>query len=286
MAGKPLKKAGSGAGPKAEGQSARNAAGKSNKINRKRLIPVSAVPRKEALAAMESGAWSDVDRRAKEEIARRHPPADLVTRAGEAADILEKEFPSAACALHFSTGLELLVATILSAQCTDARVNLVAPSLFRRYRTAAEYAESPPGELEEAIRSTGFFNNKAKSIRGCCRRLVEEHGGEVPREMEALSALPGVGRKTAGVVRANVFGLPGITVDTHFQRIMGRLGLSDDSDPERIEFDIGSLLPPERWSHFSHAVILHGRKTCGARKPDCAACALQGLCPSAGRFDL
>jgi len=252
---------------------------------KKRLIPLSDAPRREAMETMSGRAWKHVDRKAKEEIARRRPPADLVALACNAANILEKAFPKAGCALNYSTPLELLVATILSAQCTDVRVNLVTPALFERYPTAEDYAESPPGELEQAIRSTGFFNNKAKSIRACCRELVNTHRGEVPRDMETLSSLPGVGRKTAGVVRANAFGLPGITVDTHFQRIVARLGLTDDTDPERIEFDIGSLLPPERWSQFSHAVILHGRKTCKARRPDCASCPLQGVCPSAGMFD-
>lgn len=258
---------------------------KSKANNAKRLIPISDTPRPEATAAMKKGAWREVDAKAREEIARRRPPANLVKRARRVADILDKEFPKAECALHYTTALQLLVATILSAQCTDARVNIVTPALFKKFPTALDFAQSPPGELEEDIRTTGFFNNKAKSIRACCRQLVENHGGKVPRDMETLSSLPGVGRKTAAVVRANVFHLPGITVDTHVQRVSGRLRLTDDTDPQRIEFDIGSLLPPERWSQFSHATILHGRKTCSARRPDCAACPLQAVCPSAGTFD-
>lgn len=236
-------------------------------------------------ATLEGGAWGPVDVRMKDEVARRQPPRALNRRAEQIADVLDVHFPQARCALHYRTPLQLLLATILSAQCTDVRVNLVTPGLFAKYPAPEDFASAPPGELEQDIRSTGFFNNKAKSIRSCCCELIERHGGEVPVGMEELSALPGVGRKTASVVRANAFGLPGITVDTHFQRIMQRLGLTQEQDPERIEFDIGSLLPPERWSQFCHAVILHGRKTCKARKPDCAACPLQTLCPTAGQWE-
>jgi len=252
----------------------------------KRLIPlVDGAKAEAALAQLAGGAWDIVDTAAKREIARRRPSRELLARTAKIADILEREFPAAKCALNYQTPLQLLVATILSAQCTDARVNLVTPDLFAKYPTAADFAASPPGELEQDIRSTGFFNNKAASIRHCCREIDERFGGKVPREMEALSTLRGVGRKTAAVIRANAFGLPGITVDTHVQRVSGRIELSDDTDPVRIEFDLGSLLPPERWSQFSHALVLHGRKTCAARKPQCAACPLQTLCPSAGKFD-
>lgn len=232
-----------------------------------------------------SGDWSAVDARARAEAARRRPSAELQLRANRIADLLDHEYPGATCALTHKTPLQLLVATILSAQCTDARVNQVTPALFSRYRCAADFAMSPPGELEEAIRSTGFFNNKARAIRACCGELLEHHGGDVPREMELLAALPGVGRKTASVLRATAYGLPGITVDTHVHRLSRRLGLTDDEDAERIEFDLASLLPPERWSQFSHAVILHGRRICSARRPDCAGCCLQKECPSAGIFD-
>ncbi len=250
-----------------------------------RLIPLEDSPHPDILRAMEAQNWKYVDGLAKDQIARRRPPAELVARAAAIADILGREFPRAVTALDYRTPLEMLVATILSAQCTDARVNMVTPDLFKRYPTAADYAASPPGELEEAIRSTGFYNNKAKAIRSCCREIVETYGGVVPSEMEKLSSLHGVGRKTAAVVRANAFGLPGITVDTHVHRVARRLKLTDDTDPARIEFDLGSQLPPERWSQFSHALVLHGRKTCSARKPRCAACPIQELCPSAFRVE-
>lgn len=252
----------------------------------KRLIPLADEPSKKVLEGLQGGAWAKVDDRAKAELARRKVPKGLSVRAVKIAEVLAREFPDAKCALTFETPLQLLVATILSAQCTDARVNLVTPELFREYPDARSFAEAPEGELEAAIRPTGFFNNKAKSIRGCCKAIVENHGGEVPQTMEELSALPGVGRKTASVVRANCFGVPSITVDTHVTRIANRLGLTDDDDAERIEFDLQSLLPAETWSLFSHGVILHGRKTCQARKPNCGGCALAaaGLCPSAGAW--
>lgn len=253
----------------------------------RRLIPLSEdeAENRKRRQALAGEAWDAVDAKAKDEIARRRPAAELRRRAARIADVMEREFPGAVCALHYSTPLQLLVATILSAQCTDERVNLVTPALFRKYPEAADFAAALPGELEQDIRSTGFFNNKARSIRAACCELIERYGGEVPRTMEELAALPGVGRKTAAVIRANAFGLPGITVDTHVQRIAARLRLTDDTDPVRIEFDLGSLLPAGRWSQFSHAIVLHGRKTCKARKPACAACPLQTLCPSAGRFD-
>jgi endonuclease-3 len=175
----------------------------------------------------------------------------------------------------------LLVATILSAQCTDDRVNMVTPGLFKKYPTAVDLANAPEGELEKEIHSTGFFNNKAKSIRAACADIVERFKGKVPESMEDLLTLRGVARKTANVVRINCFGYPGLTVDTHFLRITKRLGLTAEEDQERVEAEVASLLPPDRWSHFCHAVILHGRKTCKARKPACDACPLVSLCPSA-----
>lgn len=250
-----------------------------------RLIPLSDRKSDGGMATGLAGDWSAVDARAREEASRRRPWTDLKRRANRIADILDSEYPGATCALAHRTPLELLVATILSAQCTDARVNQVTPALFSRYRRAEDFASSVPGELEEAIRSTGFFNNKARAIRACCGELLERHGGAVPREMELLSALPGVGRKTASVIRATAYGLPGITVDTHVHRLSRRLELTDDDDAERIEFDLASLLAPERWSLFSHGLIMHGRRICSARRPDCAGCCLQGECPSAGRFD-
>lgn len=175
------------------------------------------------------------------------------------------------------------MATILSAQCTDARVNQVTPALFARFPDAASLAASLPGALEETVRSTGFFNSKAKAIRGAARRIVEAHGGAVPRTMEELRALPGVGRKTANVVLGNAFGAPGgVVVDTHVGRLARRLGWSAQRDPEKVERDLNALVPREEWVFVSHALILHGRTVCPARKPRCAACPLEALCPKTG----
>lgn len=232
-----------------------------------------------------SPVWEHVDEALKKQIALRRPAKKLRDRAIKIADRLEVEFPSAFCALDFKTPLQLLVATILSAQCTDARVNQVTPELFKVYRNAKDFAYAPEGELEEAIRPTGFFNNKAKAIRGAARSIVEDFGGKVPSAMEDLLMLRGTARKTANVVRMHAFGLPGISVDTHFMRIMQRLGFTSESAPEKIEADAAALLPPERWTRFTDAVILHGRKTCQSRSPKCAACCLADLCPSAGTFE-
>lgn len=198
-------------------------------------------------------------------------------------DRLRRAHPDAHCELVHSTPLELLVATILSAQCTDKRVNLVTADLFRRYRTAEDYAAVPLAELEAAIQSTGFFRNKARNIRACCTKLVERHGGEVPASMEALTALDGVGRKTANVVLGNAFGMnEGVVVDTHVARLSGRLGLTRETPPEAIERDLMRLVPREQWAMFSHWLIWHGRRRCGARKPDCGGCELAALCPKVG----
>lgn len=228
-----------------------------------------------------SPLWEKVDERARREIASRRPPKPLRDRAAKIAGLLAGEFPGATCALHFNTPFELIVATILSAQCTDERVNKVTPRLFETYRTPAEYAASPPGELEELIRSTGFFNNKAKAIRAMAQTVVEDFGGEVPDAMEDLLTLRGTARKTANVVRMHAFGYPGISVDTHFTRITHRLELTGEKNPEKIEFDAAALLPPEEWTGFANRIILHGRKTCNARKPLCGQCRLSHLCPSA-----
>jgi endonuclease-3 len=194
---------------------------------------------------------------------------------------LDEVFPDAHCALVHEDPLQLLIATILSAQCTDRRVNEVTPALFREYPDAAAFAQAEQGALEEAIRSTGFFRNKANNIRACCRRLVEQHSGSVPRTMEELVALPGVGRKTANVVLGNAFDVQvGVVVDTHVGRISQRLALSRHSDPVKIEQDLMKLVPKERWTLFSHQVIFHGRQTCTARAPKCGACALRDLCPN------
>lgn len=203
------------------------------------------------------------------------PAAEVVAR-------LRREFPEADCSLDHADAFQLLVSTILSAQCTDARVNSVTPALFRRLPTPAAMAAAG-GELEELIRSTGFFNAKAKSIRGACRAIVEQHGGKVPRTMPELNALPGVGRKTANVVLGNAFGAPdGVVVDTHVGRLARRLGWSRHADPEKVERDLNALLPREEWVFAGHALILHGRRTCSSRSPRCAECALSDLCPRTG----
>lgn len=196
---------------------------------------------------------------------------------------LQKAYPNAHCELNYSTPLELLVATILSAQCTDKRVNLVTAELFKKYRTARDYAEAPLAELEQAIKTAGFFRNKAKNIQACCRKLVEKHGGEVPRTMDELTHLDGVGRKTANVVLGNVFNInEGVVVDTHVGRLSERLGITKEKTPEKIEQDLMKLVPREQWTLFSHWLIWHGRRRCDARKPDCAHCEIHALCLSNG----
>ena len=202
-------------------------------------------------------------------------------RVGQIVKLLKKEYPEARCSLDHGNALELLVATILSAQCTDERVNIVTRDLFRRYRTAGDFAKADPAELEQAIRPTGFFRNKAKSIQGACRRIGERHGGRVPRSMEELLELPGVARKTANVVLGNAYRIAsGVVVDTHVSRLSARLGLSREKTPEKIERDLTGLLPESDWIDFSHLLIAHGRKVCKARTPLCAECLLEPLCPS------
>ena len=196
-----------------------------------------------------------------------------------------KVYPSAHCELMFANPLQLLIATVLSAQCTDKRVNLVTESLFTRYRSAEDFANVSQEELEEAIHSTGFFRNKAKNIRALAAALIERHSGQVPASMEALTALPGVGRKTANVVLGNAFGLnEGVVVDTHVIRLANRLGLTTATDPEKIEVNLMELVPREEWCNFSHWLIWHGRRRCTARNPDCVGCEIQKLCPSAFKF--
>jgi endonuclease-3 len=198
---------------------------------------------------------------------------------------LARVYGDATCALHHSNALQLLVATILSAQCTDNRVNTVTAELFKKYRTAKDFADADPGELEAAVRSTGFFRNKAKSIRGAAARIVEKHGGEVPSTMEELLELPGVARKTANVVLGTWFGkATGVVVDTHVQRIARRLQLTREDDPKKIEQDLMRLLPIEEWINFSHRLIWHGRRICTARKPKCGECPIAAECPSAGKI--
>jgi endonuclease-3 len=196
--------------------------------------------------------------------------------------ILTKLYPEAHCALNHRSPLELLIATILSAQCTDARVNIVTPALFDRYPDAKAYATADLGELESYIKSTGFFRAKAKSIQAACRKLVDDYGGEVPGTLEELVRLPGVGRKTANVVLGDCFGVPGITVDTHVNRVSRRLGLTTQTDPGKIEQDIMQLLPAKDWVMFNHRMITHGRQVCVARKPDCEHCGLSKVCPKIG----
>jgi endonuclease III len=204
-------------------------------------------------------------------------------RARRIAHRLGKRYPDATCSLHFRSPLELLVATILSAQCTDVRVNQVTPALFRTYSTAGDYARAPLAQLERAIQSTGFFRNKAKSIQACCRVLVEDYGGEVPREIERLVELPGVGRKTANVVLGTAYGIAsGVVVDTHVARISQRLGLTRQKDPTKIERDLMGLLPMKEWIALSHRMIHHGRECCTARGPRCGECPLGELCPRIG----
>jgi len=206
-------------------------------------------------------------------------------RADAACEILARTYPDAHCELDYTTPLELLIATILSAQCTDKRVNIVTKELFRVCRSAADYVALPQEQLEDLIKTTGFFRAKARNIRACCADLVTLHAGEVPRTMEALHALAGVGRKTANVVLGNAFSInEGIVVDTHVQRLSTRLGLTKNTDPVKIEQDLVKLIPRANWTVFSHWLIWHGRRRCYARKPDCAACELRSICPSANRI--
>jgi endonuclease-3 len=230
-------------------------------------LAVAARPRRKPLAAA----------------AAARPAGDLAQERARVQEILarlEKLYPEARCSLDYGSPLELLIATILSAQCTDARVNQVTPGLFRRYGSAADYAETDPAELEERIRSTGFYRNKARNIIGCCKALVERHGGQVPADLESLVQLPGIGRKTANVVLGNAFGIPGIVVDTHVSRIARLLALTGQNDPNKIELDLMEVVPRDKWTELAHLFIEHGRRVCVARRPRCAACVLNDLCPS------
>lgn len=211
------------------------------------------------------------------------PRATPATRIAPILDALRREYPEARCALEHRTPFELLVATILSAQCTDQRVNLTTPALFARFPTPAALAAADPAELEALVRPTGFFRTKARNLIAMAGALVARHGGQVPADMDALHALPGVGRKTANVVLGNAFGLnEGVTVDTHVTRISRLLGLTRHADPVRIEADLMRLVPREDWTRVSHWLITHGRAVCIARRPRCGACALRRWCPSAG----
>lgn len=210
------------------------------------------------------------------------PPVALVRRARRTNRRLAEIYPDARCELDFTTPLELLVATVLSAQCTDKRVNLVTPALFARFPDAQAYAQADPSELEEMIRATGFFRPKARSLSGIGVALVERHDGEVPSTLAELVALPGVGRKTANVVLGDAFGVPGITVDTHVGRLVRRWGWTTSEDPVVVEREIAALVERPEWTLLSHRVIFHGRRVCFARRPACGACPIADLCPSAG----
>lgn len=205
-------------------------------------------------------------------------------RTSKICQTLAKTYPDAHCELNFRNPLELLVATILSARCTDKQVNIVTKGLFEKYRTAADFADAPAGQLEADIKSLGFFRNKSKNIQACCRALIEKHGGKVPRTMEELVELSGVGRKTANVVLGNAFQInEGVVVDTHVGRLAQRLHLSPSADPVEVENDLIPLVPREQWTLFSHWLIWHGRRRCPSRKPDCPGCEIRTLCPSADK---
>jgi len=206
-------------------------------------------------------------------------------RVSKITDVLTKAYPEAKVALRFSSPIEMLISTILSAQCTDERVDLVTRDLFRRYRTPEEYANSDLKELESAIRSTGFYRSKGKNIRNACRMIVDKFHSQVPKTMEELTSLPGVGRKTANIVLSNAYGIvEGIAVDTHVARVSKRLGLAKSDDPEKIERDLMRIIPRELWFSFTYRIIEHGRKICTARKPLCPECPLNTICPSAFKF--
>ncbi len=218
------------------------------------------------------------------------PLADKKERAARIVALLSRAYPNATTALHWSNPLQLLIATILSAQCTDERVNMVTPALFSKYRTARDYVAGPPAEIERMIQSAGFFRQKTRSIQGACQLIDERYGGQVPRTMDEMLALPGVARKTANVVLGTAYGMSeGIVVDTHVGRVSWRLGLTpgarDTKDAVRIEQDLITLVPRERWTQFAHALVWHGRGVCTARKPRCGDCVLAEHCPSAFTFD-
>lgn len=202
-------------------------------------------------------------------------------RMGKVLDRLKETYPDVGPALNFTTPFELLIATILSAQCTDHRVNIVTESLFKKYPTPGHYLDAPAEVLEADIFTTGFYRSKAANIRKCCQALIDLHGGEVPTPMEDLTSLAGVGRKTANVVRGNAFGMPGIAVDTHVKRLSALLGFTKRTDPDRIESDLAKIVPESDWTGLGHLFANHGRKTCVARRPKCGECVLSDLCPSA-----
>ncbi|MDD5328142.1 MAG: endonuclease III [Phycisphaerae bacterium] len=207
--------------------------------------------------------------------------AEVAGRVRKIFPVLKKMYPDARIALNFKNPLELLIATILSAQCTDVRVNIVTETLFKKYKSAADWAKADIKEIESDIKSTGFYHNKAVNIKGACGEIIERFGGKVPKTMEELVTLPGVGRKTANVVLGNAFGVPGIACDTHVIRLSRRLELSGNSDPVKLEFDLAEIIPRKDWTMFSHLLIFHGRNICKARKPDCGNCGIARYCPAA-----
>jgi endonuclease-3 len=209
--------------------------------------------------------------------------AEVKKQAKQVLRRLKADYPTAECALNYETPLQLLVATILSAQCTDVRVNIVTKELFKKYKTAADFAAVGQGALEKAIQSTGFFRNKAQNIRACCQKLVDRYNGEVPQDLDALVELPGVGRKTANVVLGTAYGIAsGVVVDTHVSRLSQRLGLTSQKDAVKIERDLIEILPRKQWVGFSHRMIHHGRQICIARKPRCEVCSMHKFCPRIG----
>ena len=214
--------------------------------------------------------------------ASSRPEFDMPAHVRKVLRRLAKQYPDAHCALDYETPLQLLVATILSAQCTDERVNKVTPALFAAFPDAGALANAPLKEIETLVRSTGFYRNKAKNIQLCCRTLMEKYGGRVPKTMEKLHELAGVGRKTANVVLSDAFGVPGITVDTHVGRVSRRLGLTVHTDPVKVEFDLMAILPKRSWNRFNHRMIFHGRQVCHSQSPECDDCLMARICPKAG----
>lgn len=214
-------------------------------------------------------------------MARRETRVQMASRLSLILDRLAEYYPDAKVGLDFTSPLELLIATILSAQCTDERVNIVTKSLFAKYRTVHDYATASIEELENDVKSTGFYKNKARNIRRCCQQLEQEFNGVVPQSLDALVTLAGVGRKTANCVLSNCFDVPGITVDTHVTRLSNLLGFVSAKDAVKIEFALMKILAPERWNEFDKLIITHGRRTCIARRPKCSECVIRDLCPSA-----
>jgi endonuclease-3 len=203
---------------------------------------------------------------------------ELRSRAEEVTKILYETYPEATCSLDYAKPLELLIATMLAAQCTDERVNIVTKDLFRKYQSVYDYANANIEELEQDIKSTGFYRNKAKNIIGCCKKLIKDFGGAVPDNMEDLIGLPGVGRKTANVVLGNIYGVPGVIVDTHCKRLSNRIGFTSQEDPEKIEYELMEILPERDWTGFSNCLVYHGRAICDARKPKCEICPIAQYC--------